>query len=616
MKKITAAIASLKISSKIWLCMISISLTLSLFIGLLNGLYFIELYKEDTYAQTADTIQIGSQSLEDSYLTLLKNVISFASSSEFEQLVSNVRSNNQDVYIRNKAMIQESLSNLSVSHPLLDSVAILGKNGEFYSVFSNTLKRDYHPSQVFDWDISSVHGITWLPQRKSPYIQNNDIIPVIVPIQTLTDARYLCIADTAADAEVFILLMLDSKHVSQRLALSISTYTDKFLYVAGSDGTCISLSAQDPWYETANNPDMAKKIAENRNYTEISLLEDGLDYSIYTKPLNFCGLTLVEILPKSALHNRIFRMNALLAMITFLGLLMAAFLSFLLSRFVTKPFTQLIKNIKNIENNTYDTPYQMKYQDEVGLLSTAINSMHATILQQFESLKQSERAKYRSEIQLLAEQINPHFLYNTLECINMEVLGGHRETASDMITSLGDFLRIGLNYGHEIIPLSKELTHVKAYIDIMNHRLSKKISLNISVAHELEQISLLKFILQPLVENSIRHGFTLEDRQGDMILMPEINIRVYQNDAALFLSVSDNGHGIDIQKATDSLCPTPASFPTHHVGLRNVYQRLNTYYGKVSITFSTIPYYQNEVLIAFPASAYQSFLFPQPYPDL
>ena len=123
------------------------------------------------------------------------------------------------------------------------------------------------------------------------------------------------------------------------------------------------------------------------------------------------------------------------------GLAITTLLAFKLSRFVTKPFEQLITNVQSIESNTYDKPYQTKYNDEVGHLNMAINSMYATIQQQFECIKQSERAKYRSEIQLLSEQINPHFLYNTLECINMEVLGGHKEAAASMITSLGDFLR-------------------------------------------------------------------------------------------------------------------------------------------------------------------------------
>ncbi|MEG0369240.1 MAG: histidine kinase, partial [Hungatella sp.] len=250
---------------------------------------------------------------------------------------------------------------------------------------------------------------------------------------------------------------------------------------------------------------------------------------------------------------------------------------------------------------TYDIPYQMKYQDEIGHLNMAINSMYATITRQFESLKQSERAKYRSEIQLLSEQINPHFLYNTLECINMEVLSGHKEAASSMITSLGDFLRIGLSYGNDIIPLSKELTHVKAYIDIMNHRFSRKIELTYSIQPELDNLYILKSILQPLAENSIRHGFDTDEHPCDSIVMPEITMSVYQKESLICLEVSDNGCGIDIEKANASLTPPPSGEgQKQHVGLHNIYQRLTTYYGNVSITFETIPYYKNTVRITLP----------------
>ena len=128
-----------------------------------------------------------------------------------------------------------------------------------------------------------------------------------------------------------------------------------------------------------------------------------------------------------------------------------------------------------MENNTYETPYQTKYQDEIGQLNTAINSMYTTIQKQIQQIRENERDKYRAEIQLLSAQINPHFLYNTLECINMEILNNHKQTASSMLTNLSDFMRIGLNYGDELILLSNELLHAKSYINIMNFRFSQKL---------------------------------------------------------------------------------------------------------------------------------------------
>lgn len=604
MKRIKTYVANLKISSKIWLCMLTIGLVLALFLGLLSSWYFARLYQEDTYSQTADSLQIGSQSLTDSFNILLNNVINFASTADFSNIVEDSRIGDTSKYARNTALIQDPMSNLTLTNPILDTIIVLGKNGEFYSLFTNTLKKEEIPSGLFGWDLSSVDGITWLPIRRSPFIKNNYIIPVIIPISQLAGTRYLHIADNFEDADVCIVLMLDSKSVAQRLALSDSSYAKRTLYLADRTGRNISLDESSPYYQLAISEETAKRVRVEGSDEAAQVLYDNNDYSLYGKSLDFCGLKLVSILPKTLLHQRITKMNTFILLIAFAGLAIATLLSFMLSRFVTKPFEQLISNVQAIESNNYNTPHQMKYQDEIGHLNQAINSMYTTIQQQFQRIKQSERAKYRSEIQLLSEQINPHFLYNTLECINMEILGGHKETASSMITSLGDFLRIGLSYGNEVIPITKEFTHVKAYIDIMNQRFNRKIDFKCTIDPELENLYVLKSILQPLAENSIRHGFDVDVSCYENILMPAIEIGVHREEDQIILEVSDNGRGIDIEKANSALHPEhPESGRKQHVGLNNIYQRLSAYYGTVAITFESIPYFKNTVRLTIPQTA-------------
>lgn len=601
MKTAADFIANLKISSKIWLCMITIALTLTAFIGLFSSWYFLRLYKKDTYRQTADSLQIGSQSLTDAYSVMLTNVIDFASTPDFSRLVGDVHVNNRKNEVKNKAAIQESMSYLSVSASLLDSFAVLGKNGEYYSLYTNTLKKGSLPSAAFDWDLLSVRGITWLPARKSPYKKSNDIVPVILPITQLSGTRYLNISDDPEKTDVFLILQLDLKSLVGRLALSSSSYSDRTLYVAGPGGAPITLMPDSPWYEEANDKEVMEAIHGSSREDGFYFLYENRDYSLYATPLDFCGLNLVEILPKASLYERILRMNAFLFVLAIAGLALAALLSFLLSRFVTKPFDRLIQNVQEIENDTYHTPCEMKYQDEIGRLNMAINSMYATIKEQFECLRQSERAKYRSEIQLLSEQINPHFLYNTLECINMEVLSSHKQAASSMIASLGDFLRIGLSYGDEIIPISRELIHVKSYIDIMNYRFSRKIDFTYEASPEVLNFSILKSILQPLAENSILHGFEMAEEACELIPLPEICIRITFHRGELIIEVNDNGRGIDTEKARESLFSQTQNGKKRHVGLNNIYQRLLACYGSVSITFDSIPYFKNTVRIVIPS---------------
>ena len=172
----------------------------------------------------------------------------------------------------------------------------------------------------------------------------------------------------------------------------------------------------------------------------------------------------------------------------------------------------------------------------------------------------------------------------------MEVYSNHNKNASMMIQNLADFMRIGLNFGGELISISKELAHVQAYVNIMNYRFSHKICFTSDIPKELLSYEILKIILQPLVENSIRHGFGL-DNSSSYLDVPSIKI--------------DNGAGIDIERATQIL--HTGTDGQKHVGLNNVYQRLVFFYGEtVKITFSSIPYYENIVQIRIP------FIYPIP----
>jgi len=214
-------------------------------------------------------------------------------------------------------------------------------------------------------------------------------------------------------------------------------------------------------------------------------------------------------------------MNQFIVLMGGAGLIVSVVFSALLSKFITSPLERLMESIRQIKENQYDEPYETKYEDEIGQLNAAVNSMHSTIQSQISQIKEDEHEKYQLEIQLLAEQINPHLLYNTLEGINLEVLNNHTLVASSMINNLGTFMRIGLNYGDELIMVRNEIAHVEAYINIMNHRTNKSISFQSYVEEELNEYRILKLILQPLVENSIKHGFR-DEKWGEAVCIPSI----------------------------------------------------------------------------------------------
>ena len=306
----------------------------------------------------------------------------------------------------------------------------------------------------------------------------------------------------------------------------------------------------------------------------------------------------VNLVPGSRL---LASLNRITQIVPFFGLgciLLLSLLMLPISRNMIRPVRKLHKTVLAIEGGTYDGREALHMQDELGQLSHAIASMYRTMQHQMVALRQEEEARASAEMRVVSEQINPHFLYNTLEAINMEVYAGHTESASRMIQSLGEFLRIGLSFGQGVITVERELEHVRAYISIMNVRFSNRLIFTSTVDEGYLQHPVVKVILQPLVENSIRHGFHM-DSSRQMLNDQFIEVAVHAVGEELQLSVIDNGVGIDVEHARQVLHTSPAQ--QKHVGLNNVYQRLVMQYGeKADITFESIPYYRNTVCIHIP----------------
>ena len=135
----------------------------------------------------------------------------------------------------------------------------------------------------------------------------------------------------------------------------------------------------------------------------------------------------------------------------------------------------------------------------------------------------------------------------------LEILSGNTEASAAMIESLGQVIRVALNYGNALIPIQQELKHTEEYITIMNHRSNQRIAFRYTIDEGSKYYQTVKLILQPLAENCIKHGFA-NDISNNIILSPyiEINIRLKENNR-VFIEVSDNGRGIDIDKANVSL---------------------------------------------------------------
>lgn len=214
-------------------------------------------------------------------------------------------------------------------------------------------------------------------------------------------------------------------------------------------------------------------------------------------------------------------------------------------------------------------------KDESGQLIRGFNRMSFQITELLKRVEDEQERKKQAEQQALMAQINPHFIYNSLESINsMAVIKGNMEI-SDMAVSLGRLLRISISEPQELIPLSKEIEHVKHYLFIQTYRYEDKLDFSIELPPQLQSYLTVKLIIQPLVENSLIHGIDPLHRKG------VIRIRAFElGERDLCIEVADNGAGIDNERMAELFQPVEKPDPARRgLGLLNVHERLRLHFG-------------------------------------
>jgi two-component system sensor histidine kinase YesM len=235
---------------------------------------------------------------------------------------------------------------------------------------------------------------------------------------------------------------------------------------------------------------------------------------------------------------------------------------------------QLMKAIKEIERGNFDIKSNLKTGDEIKELHDVIHSMAFNIKELLVRNKEEEQAKRKAELTALQAQINPHFLYNTLESLNWYAVRKKEIEISEVITNLGKFFRISLSKGSKFITIEQEIEHAKSYLSIQKFRKNRFESSIRTDGIRMEQFT-PKLILQPILENALIHGLRNKESPG------RIDIRVEQEKDAVIFIVSDDGVGIGADKLAElrSALGGKKSDGTGSYGLKNVNERISLYFG-------------------------------------
>jgi sensor histidine kinase YesM len=225
--------------------------------------------------------------------------------------------------------------------------------------------------------------------------------------------------------------------------------------------------------------------------------------------------------------------------IVFLTVLTAILFVFYLARRFTMPISELTHAMLDFDNGSFNTRLTPYHRDEIGEATISFNHMADEINQLLNDIERKQRELRESELRSLVHQINPHFIYNILDNINMQLRLNGDKSSSYLIQCLSRFLRISLSKGHMFISLKDEIDHCRYYLEIQSIRYDNLFSYTIDIEEDIEEKIVNKFILQPVLENCISHGFSDRDKGGI------ININALKEGDFLVIYVNDNGTGID-----------------------------------------------------------------------
>ncbi len=282
---------------------------------------------------------------------------------------------------------------------------------------------------------------------------------------------------------------------------------------------------------------------------------------------------LCAMVENSRIHAATTQMIHILALACLALLLAAVLFTSLLSASVLRPIGQLQKNMAQVAEGNLDSFYKGFGNDEISVLGRSFNQMLIELKRLIDQLMKEQQQKRQAELRALQSQINPHFLYNTLDTIQWKALEYQAMDIAEMIQLLSQLFRLSLNNGKEIVTVAEELAHVRNYLAIQKIRYGDAVSYALEAEPSVTRCRIPKLILQPLVENAIYHGIKPAGRPG------KIEIRLWAEETSLCLQVADNGAGMTPQALKEVRRNLALSLETDHYGLYNVNERLRLRYG-------------------------------------
>ena len=452
------------------------------------------------------------------------------------------------------------------------NIALFDMKGEVvYGVPSSTAKKNSSPRKE-KWYLDAASNIENL-HFSLPYVQNIFDTPDASYRWVVSLSRYVELEHEGKVEDGILLVDMNLSGIEQILK-NVNLGSSAYLYLMDQNGEIIYHPRQQLLYSgLAEEDNRHVKDYEDGGYV---IEFQGRQRLNTVKTVGYTGWKLVAVVPMEEVVSSYQDLRYYILILSVCLIIVLIWVSTVVSEKLTIPIERLEDSVESLEAGNLETEIAISGSEEIRHLGKSVQSMVNQMKRLMEEIVMEQEMKRRTEFEALETQINPHFLYNTLDSIVWMIENGKNEGAVKMVTSLARLFRISIR-GRSIVPVRDELAHAEYYLAIQNIRYKNKFAYSVEVKEDVKDYATVKLILQPMIENSINHGMAhMEKDDGG-----EIIVRAYTDGDNLIMEVEDNGCGMTQERISQILNGGEyVRSKAGGIGVGNVNERIRLHFGR------------------------------------
>lgn len=487
---------------------------------------------EKNYGEKTElTLKEMSKKLEQSFLDSEYVYYSGIVNPAIQEIL--LMSKPEDVMYPNQYQLDKNKANQEVRrylyhHPAVDYVVLITFNGEVFRPHSSyPLSITYEKlisHEIYE-EIVELNGLPkWVGPYEYPELTGNDTFAQIRMVKDINRFK---------NKGVLIIWLSPSK--LEKVLPNPATNPDRFMIV--NEEGLIVVDNKNKLNGQQLSDFMSKPLNLVDNYKNHTALFNQEKSIISTYHLDKNDFVLISVASRYTVSSEIVTVRNWVGTILFFCVILALMFILLFVNRIARSIIYIVKLMKEVEKGDLTVRAKVRGNDETTLLSKGFNRLVVNIHDLLEKVKNEQERKKKAEMMLLQAQIHPHFLFNTLESINVLAVRNEPKKVQQMIQKLGVILRVSIQEKEEIT-IQEEIEHLKSYLHIQKFRFEDLFDYEIDIQSSIMSENILKLTLQPLVENCIQHGFEGIEYKGF------IQIRAYEEDDNIIFFVTDNGKGI------------------------------------------------------------------------